>query len=217
MTHDYLKYPHSQTDLGKIPLGQYNKYDSGGIKTNLSKAKEHLAELGMKNKQKHREEAEAKQLDNIAKDVLKGLTDDHFSQAVAKKGPLLPEEKQKKFVHPQAQEFKERMDQTKHLLKNLEMSQMHFKNEVNLAEAELNEIELKTDKLPPPTTQINQMLTKWGKEPVLTNDQIDTRAAELWKTKEQFEKELAADVEKSAVIINRVKNECHNKITRARE
>ena len=45
------------------------------------------------------------------------------------------------------------------------------------------------------------MLSKWEKEPVLTNDQIDVRAAELWKTKEQFEKELAADVEKSSVII----------------
>lgn len=53
-------------------------------------------------------------------------------------------------------------------------------------EIDLEDLESK-QKTSYPGVAINQMLTKWGNEPQLTAKNIDNRAAELWKTKEQFE------------------------------
>lgn len=114
-------------------------------------------------------------------------------------------EKVKVYKHPQATELKERMENTKELLRNLEQSQLVFRHEVQRTELELLDIEEQSDRKSIPGNAISHLLQKWAAEPVLTNEQIDKRAAELWKTKEQFEKELAADVEKSAVIIKKVK------------
>jgi hypothetical protein len=52
---------------------------------------------------------------------------------------------------------------------------------------------------------------------VLTNKQIDLKAAELWKSKDQFERELREDADKTNMKLLQMKMECHDKITAARE
>lgn len=68
-----------------------------------------------------------------------------------------------------------------------------------------------------PGTAINGLLEQWGAEPVLTNKQIDLKAAELWKSKDQFERELREDADKTNMKLLQMKMECHDKITAARE
>jgi hypothetical protein len=81
---------------------------------------------------------------------------------------------------------------------------------------ELNEIENEKRGYGLPGNAIKQMLDKWDNEPIVSNVQIDEGAAELWKTKEQFEHDLWLDVQNTDLLIRKVKLECNNKVDRIR-
>ena len=74
----------------------------------------------------------------------------------------------------------------------LETNQDALKSQVKRTELEMSTIEDMTSHKEPGEA-INGLLQKWNAEPVLTNKQIDLKAAELWKSKDQFEKELRED------------------------
>ena len=108
------------------------------------------------------------------------------------------------------------MQKTREILKTLERHHEGFRQEIRDTELELNDIDVKRNELPPPGDEIFTMMEEWGKQPVLTNQQIDTRAAELWKTKEQFEKDLWAEVTRADSLLSKMKQECSKRVQQIR-
>ena len=81
------------------------------------------------------------------------------------------------------------MDETKVLLKDLSENQANLVKDIRDTENELVLLE-KQKKTDTPGHAIEQLMQLWGNQPVKSAQDIEMFANELWKTKEQFEREL---------------------------
>ena len=108
------------------------------------------------------------------------------------------------------------MDNTNDLLKTLEKHHWNANRDLLDAETELTVLQGK-ETTPNPGWAVQRMMTKWGEEPLKTNQQIDMDAAVLWKTREQFEKELYEEETLNRELIKQMKEQCKFRIQKVRE
>ena len=68
-----------------------------------------------------------------------------------------------------------------------------------------------------PGEKLTKLLGDWDKEPPITAKYVEKWATELWKSKEQFEKELRDEYSKIALMEKRIKAQCQDKIMKVRQ
>ena len=105
-------------------------------------------------------------------------------------------------LRQEAQKLRDKMNSIDELINGLEHDNEEFEQEVEMLEASFEE---NRSNYKPPLEKLELMLQEWSAEELYTHDDLVKFATELWKSREEFEKELRATARGAELELKKIK------------